>query len=54
MKKFIIVFIAIIITLSMSLAGCERQSDIVSRNLSMEADSFNVSRQLTVVNCRMV
>lgn len=52
MKKFIIIFIAIIIALSMSLTGCERQSDIVSRNLSLEADSFNVSRQLTVVNCR--
>jgi hypothetical protein len=32
--------------------GCaERQSDIVSQNLSLEADNFNVVRQLTVINC---
>lgn len=52
MKKIFVVFIAVIIALSMFLTGCERQSDIVSRNLSLEADSFNVARQLTVINCR--
>lgn len=52
MKKIFVVFIAIAVALSMFLTSCERQSDIVSRNLSLEADSFNVARQLTVVNCR--
>lgn len=32
------------------LAGCERQADVVSYNLSEEADNFNVVRQLTVIN----
>jgi hypothetical protein len=32
------------------LSGC-RQSDKVSYNLSQEADSFNIVRQLTVINC---
>lgn len=42
---------AIIATgLIFSLAGC-RESDRVSRNLSQEADNFNVVRQLTVMNC---
>ena len=35
------------------LGGCikTRQSETVSYNLSMEADNFNVVRQLTVINC---
>ncbi|HEM4974311.1 TPA: hypothetical protein U1157_001194 [Streptococcus suis] len=32
------------------LAGCERQADVVSYNLSEEADNFNVVRQITVIN----
>ena len=36
----------------LTLTGCQRQSDKVSYNLSLEADSFNVVRQLTVINCR--
>lgn len=32
-------------------AGCTTQADRVSENLSKEADSFNVIRQLTVINC---
>lgn len=31
--------------------GCEREADKVSYNLSLEADNFNVVRQLTVINC---
>jgi len=32
--------------------GCEqRQSDVVSYNLSLQADNFNIVRQLTVINC---
>lgn len=49
-KILIIVAIAILITI---FTGCEqRQSDRVSYNLSMEADSFNVARKLTVINVR--
>ena len=33
------------------LAGCY-QSDIVSRNISKEADNFNVTRRLAVINAR--
>ena len=32
-------------------AGCERQSDKVSYNLSKEADNFNIVRRITVINC---
>lgn len=40
------------VTLLFVFTGCEeRQSNIVSRNLSLEADNFNVVRQLTVINC---
>lgn len=34
------------------MAGCQRQADKVSHNLSLEADSFNVARKLTVINTR--
>ena len=37
--------------LVVSLGGC-RQADKVSRNLSLEADNFNVTRKLTVINQR--
>jgi hypothetical protein len=33
------------------ISGCERQAEKVSYNLSLEADNFNVVRQLTVINC---
>ena len=35
-----------------STSGCDQsQANRVSYNLSQEADSFNVVRQLTVINC---
>ena len=33
-------------------AGCDRQSDRVSYNISQEADNFNVVRRLVVINAR--
>lgn len=49
-KKLLLIIMTVILLLT--LAGCEeRQSNIVSRNLSLEADNFNVVRQLTVINC---
>lgn len=35
----------------LSLVGC-RQSDVVSRNVSKEADNFDVTRKITVINAR--
>lgn len=49
MKK-IVMFI--IISIMLLAVGCERESDKVSYNLSLEADNFNVVRQLTVINSR--
>lgn len=49
MKK---IFICCMLIVSLFiLTGC-RQSDKVSYNLSKEADSFNVTRKITVLNIR--
>lgn len=51
MKKFIKVILVIAMITGL-LVGCEqRESDMVSYNLSLEADNFNIVRQLTVINC---
>lgn len=34
------------------LTGCTPESDVVSENISKEADSFNVQRKITVLNTR--
>lgn len=42
----------IVMCLALTLTGCaERQADVVSYNLSLEADNFNNVRQITVINC---
>lgn len=46
-----VVLTIMVIVLSVSLGGC-RQANKVSRNLSLEADNFNVTRKLTVINQR--
>lgn len=54
MKKIITLIICIITVIAMVFAftGCEMsQADIASYNLSMQADNFNIVRQLTVINC---
>lgn len=43
--------IMILILATMVFTGC-RQATRVSRNLSLEADSFNVARMLSVINQR--
>ena len=51
MKKRLGLLLIAILALT-TLTGCEqRQADIVSYNLSLEADNFNDVRQLTVINC---
>lgn len=51
MKKIICIVLAIMM-FALCMTGCaERQADVVSYNLSMEADNFNNVRQITVVNC---
>ena len=56
MKKTLMKIGAIILCLVMvcvTFAGCSsRQSDQVSYNLSMEADNFNITRRLAVINIR--
>jgi hypothetical protein len=50
MKKLFVLVLALIMCLGL-LAGC-RQSEQVSYNLSKEADNFNVTRRLAVINAR--
>lgn len=49
MKKLLCV--VMILVLALSLAGCT-ESDVVSRNVSKQADNFNVVRRITVFNIR--
>ena len=50
MKKIFSIFI--IILFIFTFGGCEREVTIVSRNVSKEADNFNVCREIIVVNIR--
>ena len=57
MKKFkrsgivLLLVCALIVSSTFVMTGCgQRQVDDVSYNLSLEADNFNVVRQLTVIN----
>lgn len=54
MKKFfaIIVLLVVLGVVAVSMSGCGRQATVVSRNVSKEADNFNVVRRLTVINTR--
>lgn len=50
-NKKIIPVLAIIAILGFGVVGC-RESDKVSYNISQEADNFNVTRRLVVINAR--
>lgn len=51
MKKKMLGLLVVIMAIA-TLTGCTgTQADRASYNLSKEADSFNVIRQLTVINC---
>ena len=52
MKKAKIVIVSLLmVAMVLLLAGC-RQADRVSYNIGKEADSFNVTRRLAVLNAR--
>lgn len=50
-NKKIIPVLAIVAILGLGVVGC-RESDRVSYNISQEADNFNVTRRLVVINAR--
>lgn len=52
MKKKMIAILMCIGVLACMLCGCQRQSDRVAYNISKEADNFNVTRRLAVINAR--
>ena len=52
MKKKMIAILMCIGVLACMLCGCQRQSDRVAYNISKEADNFNVTRRLEVINAR--
>jgi hypothetical protein len=54
MKRIFIVLLMIFTMLYVGavFTGCNSQADIVSNNISQEADNFNVIRRLVVINAR--
>ena len=50
LKKAIAIVVMVLLVMSL-LVGCT-EAERVSTNLSQEADNFNVTRQLTVINTR--
>lgn len=51
MKKKILPLLLVGICTCCTVTGCTTQAQRVSRNLSQEAENFNIVRQLTVINC---
>lgn len=53
MKKIFKRTIAVILVVIMfvTLAACQTEAEKVNHNLTLEADNFNVVRQITVINC---
>lgn len=50
MKKFLAMLLALLMVM-VCLTGCT-ESEQISYNISKEADNFNVTRRLTVINAR--
>lgn len=48
----IVAIAALIIIVLMTLTGCTSEAEMVSYNVSKQADNFNVMRRLTVINTR--
>lgn len=51
-NKKLIVALMLIVVMATLFTGCDRQSDRVSYNISQQADNFNVTRRLAVINAR--
>lgn len=47
----IMIFVVLACILAITVTGC-RQANIVSHNVSKQADNFNVTRRVTVINTR--
>ncbi len=53
MKRVLTLILVLVAMVGLVLfAGCMREAGKVSYNLSLEADNFNITRQLTVINTR--
>jgi hypothetical protein len=50
-KKLMVLILGVVMITTLFI-GCERQSDRVSYNISQQADNFNVTRRLAVINAR--
>ena len=50
-KKVFAIMLVVIMVVTL-FTGCQRQSDVVSHNISQQADNFNVTRRLAVINAR--
>ena len=52
MKKKIMYILLLVVIMMTSITGCswEDEADVASRNISKEADNFNVYRKLKVIN----
>lgn len=47
----IIILVLVLVLMMVLLSACQTEAEMVSYNLSLEADNFNDVRQLTVINC---
>ena len=54
MKKITIFLMSLLLVISCCFAGCslEDSADVVSQNISKEADNFNIYRKIKVLNCQ--
>lgn len=50
-KVNLLLMLSLLITVTIIFTGCQTEAQKVSYNLSLEADNFNIVRQLTVINC---
>lgn len=44
--------VVVVVMIVLCIVACARQADVVSHNISKQADYFNVTRRLTVFNTR--
>jgi len=48
--KRVLMFVLAVTVIAVSLSGCNRQADIVSRNISRAADQFEINRRIVFYN----